>query len=1259
MNRIYCSIWNSRTGTFVAAPEKTHARGKPSGTTLGVVASALIAQLFMSPIMAAEIVVARGNTQVFNAPNGVQAIDIATANSAGVSHNQYNKYNVGSSGLILNNNSPTSGVGPIQSQLGGQVVPNQNLAAEARLIINEVVAANRSTLAGYTEVVGRKADVVVANPWGITCNGCGFINTDRVTLSTGIPSFGGDGSLSGFSVNQGDILINGLGLDGRNQNIIDLLARSIKVDGQVNAKDLQVVSGSYSYNYGARTATPLTATGAVPLFAIDSTALGGMYANRIRFIATEAGVGVRMLGEAAASGDDFTISAAGKLEIHSKISAERDISLTYTGPGSGGNAALEISGGIAELAARRDIALRVQNSAGATFSNGKITAGQDLLLDAGSLTDSSTSASIRFSGRDNLVNTSGSISIDGPNWGAGGKLAMNMAALSVGNSGATFYSGSDTGASNRNLELIATAGGLQLNNASLLSGNDLILGGNGTDNLELGSNGSIKAANNIAASASTLISNSGSWVAGNQFVLQAADAQVTLNNSGTWQANGAMVLGSAGHLVDLSNLSSGIILANSLSITAAALSNAGAVQASAGATVTGSTFTNSGVSARFLLSTVAGGDGSLNFSGAVDNQGTLQSAGALSLTSGGTFTNSGNLFALHAAQGGSDEALTVTALRIDNSGVIDGGGALTLAGSDTVGNSINNSGSIQGGGATLFSVGNQMTNSSTGRIIGDSAITVTSAGSAFSLDNTGLIQATGRLVLGQSGHLLSLANAGTILTAADLDLSGGSVLNSGEVQAATGASVTGSTFTNSGVSARFLLSTVAGSDGNLNFSGAVDNQGTLQSAGGLSVASTSTLNNSGTIKASGSNDTLALSATTLTNTGNIDSGDLLNLTATSNSGTTLSNSGQIHSVDDMTIVTGGNVSNTASGKVLSDDLLSMTTGQSSFALSNAGRIQSGTSLTLGGAAHVVDLSNATSGILFGGSTLALSGANLDNQGKIYADAGATISVANLSNGNSSNANALIFGAMTIGSSTLTASGVLENYGAIHSIDNFSMSAGNIYNRNTGGLSSLATLALTATGSGSIDNSGALYAKSVVDINAVGGSIINRAITGTIDSDGSLTTNSANFTNNNTVVTNGNINITTTNAFVNETTLANGVSITKSLGGLENTNSYRDVDRLLNEGAVYSDAYIWVYEWNFDRQEQLNGISTNDLSTMPKAQIIANGVNISLNINYGSGTGRNYIAVISAPTVNISGAGTFTNEDLALYKYSYKTTPRYK
>jgi filamentous hemagglutinin family protein len=55
----------------------------------------------------------------------------------------------------------------------------------ARFILNEVVSANPSQLLGFVEVAGSPAQVVIANPAGVTCNGCGFINASRATLTTG------------------------------------------------------------------------------------------------------------------------------------------------------------------------------------------------------------------------------------------------------------------------------------------------------------------------------------------------------------------------------------------------------------------------------------------------------------------------------------------------------------------------------------------------------------------------------------------------------------------------------------------------------------------------------------------------------------------------------------------------------------------------------------------------------------------------------------------------------------------------------------------------------------------------------------------------------------------------------------------------------------------------------------------------------------------------------------------------------------------
>ncbi|HIQ45323.1 MAG TPA: filamentous hemagglutinin N-terminal domain-containing protein [Pseudomonas oleovorans] len=284
--------------------------------------------LFLNPIVAtaAQLAVdqaAAGNTAVTQAQNGVPMVNIATPNGSGLSHNKFTDYNVGQQGLILNNSAQNV----VQTQLGGYVVGNPNLKnGAAGLILNEVTGGNASQLRGYTEVAGRSAAVIVANPHGITCDGCGFINTPRITLSTGSPVVE-DGRLQRFDVDGGQISIEGAGLNAGNVDQFDLITRSAQINAELHAKKLNIITGRNDVDATTLAATAKADDGSdKPMLAIDSSALGGMYAGAIRLVGTEQGVGVKLAGDMAASAGDIQIDANGKLSL-ARVAASNDLKL--------------------------------------------------------------------------------------------------------------------------------------------------------------------------------------------------------------------------------------------------------------------------------------------------------------------------------------------------------------------------------------------------------------------------------------------------------------------------------------------------------------------------------------------------------------------------------------------------------------------------------------------------------------------------------------------------------------------------------------------------------------------------------------------------------------------------------------------------------------------------------------------------------------------------------------------------------------------
>ncbi|MCU7240303.1 hemagglutinin repeat-containing protein, partial [Pseudomonas peradeniyensis] len=235
--------------------------------------------------------------------------------------------NVGQQGLILNNATERTQA----TQLGGIILGNQNLQGQAAsTILNEVNGANASQLRGYTEVAGHAAHVIVANPHGITCDGCGFINTPQATLTTGKPVIE-NGQLTRYQVDQGHIAIEGAGINASNVDSFELIARSTKINAEIQARNLAIVAGRNDVDARTLAATARADDGsAKPSLAIDSSALGGMYAGAVRLVGTEAGVGVRLDGRMIASGGDIQLDANGQLSMV-QASAGGDVRIRATG----------------------------------------------------------------------------------------------------------------------------------------------------------------------------------------------------------------------------------------------------------------------------------------------------------------------------------------------------------------------------------------------------------------------------------------------------------------------------------------------------------------------------------------------------------------------------------------------------------------------------------------------------------------------------------------------------------------------------------------------------------------------------------------------------------------------------------------------------------------------------------------------------------------------------------------------------------------
>ena len=277
----------------------------------------LAAGLFMTstagmasgPIMPDPKAEARHQPQVEETANGIPLVNITAPSSGGVSRNEYETFNVPDKGAILNNSYTLS-----KTELAGYVPGNNNMAERpAKIIVNEVTGAGSTSMDGFLEVAGNRADVVIANPNGITVNGGGFINTGKAFLTTGKPVYDGEDHLQRFDITGGDILIEGKGLGGKETGSLAILSRAVKINAGIWAKDLHITTGANTVDAKTLEASAIEGKGGRPAFALDTAAIGGMYAGRITLVGTEKGLGVNNSGTWSAE-DNLTLDWNGDLK---------------------------------------------------------------------------------------------------------------------------------------------------------------------------------------------------------------------------------------------------------------------------------------------------------------------------------------------------------------------------------------------------------------------------------------------------------------------------------------------------------------------------------------------------------------------------------------------------------------------------------------------------------------------------------------------------------------------------------------------------------------------------------------------------------------------------------------------------------------------------------------------------------------------------------------------------------------------------------
>ncbi|ELD1533558.1 hemagglutinin repeat-containing protein, partial [Escherichia coli] len=949
-------------------------------------------------------------------------------------------------------------------------------------------------------------------------------------------------------------------------------------------KDLTVTAGANRVTADGRVSA-LKGEGNVPKVAVDTGALGGMYARRIHLTSTESGVGVN-LGNLYAREGDIILSSSGKLVLKNSLAGGSttvtgtDVSLSGDNK-AGGNLSVTGTTGLTLNQSRlvTDKNLVLSSSGQIVQNGGELTAGQNAMLSALHLNQ--TSGAVNAAENVTLTTTDDT-TLKGRSV-AGKTLTVSSGSL---NNGGTLVAGRDatvktgtfsnTGAVQGNgLKVTATD---LTSTGSIKSGSTLDIS---VRNATL--SGDAGAKDSARVTVSGTLENRGRLISDDVLTLSATQ----INNSGT--LSGAKELVASADTLTTTEKSvtnsDGNLMLNSASSTLAGETSAGgtvSVKGNSLKTMTTAQTQGNSVSVDVQNAQLDGTQAArdiltLNASEKLIHSG-KSSAPSLSLsapelTSSGvlvasalntqsqTLTNSGLL------QG--EASLTVNTQRLDNqqNGTLYSAADLTLDIPD-----IRNSGLITGdNGLTL----NTASLSNPGKITADTLNV-----RATTLDGDGLLQGAAALAL--AGDTFSQGRHGRWLTAGDLSLRGKTLNTAGTTQGQN-LTVQADRWANSG-SVLATGNLTASATGQLTSTGDImsqgdttlkaattDNRGSLLSAGALSLDGNS-LDNSGTVQG----NHVTIRQNSVTNSGTLTGIAALTLAArmASPQPALMNNGGSLLTSGDLTITAG---SITSSGHWQGKRVLI-----TADSLANSGAIQAADSLTARLTGALV--STAGSKVTSNGE-MALSALNLSNSGQWIAK-NLTLKANSLTSAG---------GITGVDALTLTVNQTLNNHasGKLLSAGVLTLKADSV--TNDGQLQGNATT-ITA---GQLTNGGHLQGETLT-LAASGG--VNNRSGGVLMSRNALNVSTATLSNQGTIQGGGGFSLNATDRLQNDGKILSGSNLTLTAQVLANTGSglvqaatlLLDVVNTVNGGRVLATG-----------SADVKGTTLNNTGTLQGADLLVN------------------------------------------------------